>query len=404
MIPTNISVEHILKAVEKIDSFGVPDHRISTKYVLIFNGKQYPPKYVLSIGNTFANGCELEPYEFSGGIEANGFLRRLGFVVIDGSSDTIYSESSEEAIKSFHKTVVNAYLTAKKECNYTASVFIQLIAERGALKVAKEFLAGNNPTTGFEKLWEKGRLDLTIEASVLLPQFKVLFTIEERSASFNRLKNYGYVVQDVLLNESLSNELISQRFNKSEHNGFSYFSELDDGEVLKTFNDFKKQFHDYNKRSPHEIWEFKISKKKYILAIRDEDEEKHFSITFLQMQGERSTRSAAYEYFTTKYGEHFFKTINRITICSYNPDRKVPLVSRYYSIADFLSFIPKSFYDAHQTKDINDIQLDIEGEMWENEMRKEGAVSNYYGKRYERDPKNRARAIMINGLSCKDCL
>lgn len=34
---------------------------------------------------------------------------------------------------------------------------------------------------------------------------------------------------------------------------------------------------------------------------------------------------------------------------------------------------------------------------------KEGALKEYYGKRYERDPSNRKRAIEIHGLSCKVC-
>lgn len=47
---------------------------------------------------------------------------------------------------------------------------------------------------------------------------------------------------------------------------------------------------------------------------------------------------------------------------------------------------------------------DIESEKAEEDSYyKDGAVKNYYGKRYERNPENRKRAIEIHGLSCVVC-
>lgn len=40
---------------------------------------------------------------------------------------------------------------------------------------------------------------------------------------------------------------------------------------------------------------------------------------------------------------------------------------------------------------------------WDLESRIEGSLSNYYGVRYERDPKLRLQAIAIHGLACKVC-
>ena len=86
MIPLNIGRKHIIKAVQEIDSNGIPPGRESRKFCLIFEGKRYPPKYVLSLANRFANDEELDPSEFSGGQEANNFLRRLGFDIAATSS------------------------------------------------------------------------------------------------------------------------------------------------------------------------------------------------------------------------------------------------------------------------------------------------------------------------------
>ena len=79
MIPSNIEREHIIKAIREIDLNGIPLGRESKKFCLIFKGKQYPPKYVLSLANRFANDEELDPSEFSGGQETNNFLKKLGF-------------------------------------------------------------------------------------------------------------------------------------------------------------------------------------------------------------------------------------------------------------------------------------------------------------------------------------
>ena len=81
MIPNSISYEHVLKALKEIDEAGVPPRRESRVYVLIFDDKSYPPKYIISIANKYANGDELGYNEFSGGLEANGFLRELGFEI-----------------------------------------------------------------------------------------------------------------------------------------------------------------------------------------------------------------------------------------------------------------------------------------------------------------------------------
>ncbi|MDI6790750.1 MAG: hypothetical protein QME44_08695 [Thermodesulfobacteriota bacterium] len=83
MIPRNITKQHILKAIEQIDREGIPKKRESTKFHLTFNGKHYPPKLVLSIANQLASGRELSPEMFGGGDEANSFLQRRGFKIID---------------------------------------------------------------------------------------------------------------------------------------------------------------------------------------------------------------------------------------------------------------------------------------------------------------------------------
>jgi len=92
----------------------------------------------------------------------------------------------------FHKAMVLIYKRAKEECDYNATRFIQMVAGKGGLSAAKTLLAANEPQEGFTRLWEWGRLDLTVEALVLLPEYHELFTDEERRTAQQRLEDYGY--------------------------------------------------------------------------------------------------------------------------------------------------------------------------------------------------------------------
>ncbi|MGG3835232.1 hypothetical protein ABEV40_17270 [Geobacillus thermocatenulatus] len=61
MIPDNIKKDHVFMAIKEIDENGIPASRNSTKFQLSYNNRLYPPKYVLSLANKYANGKELQP-------------------------------------------------------------------------------------------------------------------------------------------------------------------------------------------------------------------------------------------------------------------------------------------------------------------------------------------------------
>lgn len=82
MIPDAITRAHVVAALEEIDSTTVPPHRQSMDYDLVFDGKPYPPKFVVSIAAKHATGSELAPSAFSSGTETNTFLTKLGFDVV----------------------------------------------------------------------------------------------------------------------------------------------------------------------------------------------------------------------------------------------------------------------------------------------------------------------------------
>jgi hypothetical protein len=103
MIPEEINRQHILEAIQMIDTQGVPDEYQSKKYDLLFEGNRYPPKYVISLSNLFANGMIHPVSEFSGGSETNNFLALNNFIIVGKNSDilplTLYQDYSRENVQ-----------------------------------------------------------------------------------------------------------------------------------------------------------------------------------------------------------------------------------------------------------------------------------------------------------------
>ena len=92
----------------------------------------------------------------------------------------------------FDRAMFGVYEGAKRECNYHATYFLQMLHEHGGLQTARRLLASGNATQGFTTLWECGRLDLSVETQILRAEFAPLFTPEEREIARNRLADYGY--------------------------------------------------------------------------------------------------------------------------------------------------------------------------------------------------------------------
>ena len=88
----------------------------------------------------------------------------------------------------------NIYLTAKKELGYNATRFLQLLSDKGGVKAAKILIAKDGRTDGFEILRNHKRLDLSVEAHVLKPEYNELFTDEERKMCRERLERYGFKI------------------------------------------------------------------------------------------------------------------------------------------------------------------------------------------------------------------
>ena len=83
---------------------------------------------------------------------------------------------------------------AKDNYGYNATMFMRMISEQGPVGAAKSLIRKDVVSSGFVRLWECRRLDLTVEATILKEEYFPLFTDEEREMCKNRLKEYGYII------------------------------------------------------------------------------------------------------------------------------------------------------------------------------------------------------------------
>jgi hypothetical protein len=95
--------------------------------------------------------------------------------------------------KKFDDAMFGIYRRAKTEANYNATVFLRMLSERGGVSTARYLLNAPKPSDGYTHLYERGRLDLTVEAMIVEnPQWAQLFTPEDIARARARLKSYGY--------------------------------------------------------------------------------------------------------------------------------------------------------------------------------------------------------------------
>jgi uncharacterized protein (DUF433 family) len=92
----------------------------------------------------------------------------------------------------FHEAMLDIYRRAKSEANYNAVRYLQMVVERGGLAAAKALVEATHPSEAYTALWERGRLDLSVEALVLQKRWAPLFSDEDRALAGNRLKDYGF--------------------------------------------------------------------------------------------------------------------------------------------------------------------------------------------------------------------
>lgn len=97
----------------------------------------------------------------------------------------------------FDRAMMDIYVRAKDEANYTATIFHRMLSEHRGLYTAKRLINDRTVSDGYTALWERGRLDLTVEAVVVdNPIWHTLFDPAEIERARKRLEEYGYFTTD----------------------------------------------------------------------------------------------------------------------------------------------------------------------------------------------------------------
>ena len=91
----------------------------------------------------------------------------------------------------FHEEMLRIYDEAT-QFGYYPTRFRQMVEEHGGLGAAKLLLTSDTPSSGFERLWEEGRLDLSVEVLVLRTPWNALFADGVLREAERRLEGSDY--------------------------------------------------------------------------------------------------------------------------------------------------------------------------------------------------------------------
>lgn len=95
-------------------------------------------------------------------------------------------------IEQFHRAMIGNYERVIRETPYRPNFFIQIVEDQGGYEAARFLIDRREPSEGFFRLRELGRLDLSAEALILMPEWAQLFDGELRLVAYNRLREFGY--------------------------------------------------------------------------------------------------------------------------------------------------------------------------------------------------------------------
>lgn len=100
-------------------------------------------------------------------------------------------KQAAELDERWHAEMLQIYADAEA-IGYEASGFRGLMASHGPLRAAKMLINMDEPSDGFTELWELKRLDISVEARALKPEFRDLFSTSELKICRQRLADYEW--------------------------------------------------------------------------------------------------------------------------------------------------------------------------------------------------------------------
>ncbi|MGA7809941.1 hypothetical protein, partial [Bradyrhizobium sp.] len=94
-------------------------------------------------------------------------------------------------LRAFERAMRDIFTEAAK-LGYRPTEFLRMVEREGALPAARRLIMSSAPTSGFTRLWELKRLDLTVEALALREPWRRLFSEAELGQARQRLERLNY--------------------------------------------------------------------------------------------------------------------------------------------------------------------------------------------------------------------
>jgi hypothetical protein len=100
---------------------------------------------------------------------------------------------SKDLIRRFELKMYNIYRRARSEAGYNATRYLQMLDDHGGLETVKILINSPKVSEGYTALWERGRLDITVETLINdNPKYHELFSKDELKIVRKRLADYQY--------------------------------------------------------------------------------------------------------------------------------------------------------------------------------------------------------------------
>jgi hypothetical protein len=98
----------------------------------------------------------------------------------------------------FHSEIRRGTERLKREINYSPTYFNRMVAEHGPIEATRRLVMAPTVSDGFTKLWEHGRLAMSVEALAILPWYASLFDRDVIERARQRLIDYRFDVDAYL--------------------------------------------------------------------------------------------------------------------------------------------------------------------------------------------------------------
>ena len=103
-----------------------------------------------------------------------------------------------EAERHFQEEIRLGTERLKKEIGYNPIYFSRMVAEYGPVDASRRLIGSDAVSEGFTKLWEHGRLGMSVEALAVLPWYAGLFEPDLVAKALRRLEEYRFDVDGYL--------------------------------------------------------------------------------------------------------------------------------------------------------------------------------------------------------------